>query len=94
MLGMYAIFYDKVPCHLIHVLSIAVLFPTLALSESHCLIVDGGETGSGALIQLSHSTFLLNIVIRWLFKISAVHYLMLMHFRGKAIHLLISIPSS
>lgn len=67
---MYASFYDKVPCNLIHELSVAVLFPTSALSESHCFTVDGGGTGFGGWIELSHSTFLHNMVIRWLFKIS------------------------
>lgn len=45
-------------------------FPTWTLSESHCLTADGGGAGSGALIRLSHSTSLLNIEIRWSFKVS------------------------
>lgn len=45
-------------------------FPAWALSESHCLTADGGGAGSGALIRLSRSTSLLNIEIRWSFKIS------------------------
>lgn len=65
---MYASFYDKVPYNLIYELS--VLLPTSALSESHCFTVDGGGTQSAAWIQLSHRTFLQNMVIRWLFKIS------------------------
>lgn len=49
MFGMAASFYDKVPCNLIHELSVAVLLlPTSALSESHCFTVGGGGTGSGA----------------------------------------------
>lgn len=48
MFGMYASFYDKVPRNLIHELSVAVLLPTSALSESYRFTVDGGGTGSGA----------------------------------------------